>query len=505
MELDTDIMNGVGPLVDEAPVGQEPTPARAQSATVEGESPAEEFNRTTSVSDLLNKHQWKQGHESGGNVHWTRPGKTGGTSATVKDNLFYVFTSSDSKFEGGRAYNAFQTYARLEHDGDESAAAVAIVRRRPRTVARATVEQPDEVEVDDMQPGTAKEQPPVELRTPKELWNFNTADDSKCLLGRRFLCEQGSMLLVGESGIGKSSLAMQCVTCWSLGLDVFGIRPKRRLKSLIFQAENDDGDLAEELQGIVRGLQLEHRLDELQDNIAIVSESARTGTNFTAFVREMVRIHKPDLVWIDNLLSYLGGDVSDQKTVSVFLRNQLNPIAKETGCAFVVIHHTGKPPKDTQGKPTGNQYAYLGTGSSDVTNWARAILVLRESEAGIYELRAAKRGARSGLFEGKTSTIPGRSAFIAHGEAGIYWRWSDVIPGQSEIDAREQESAAVLEAIGESGCSWTECLEHVMRTLKLKRTAGAEFFRKHVEKRLDYSPFTKRYSVKKVVREVVRS
>ena len=41
-----------------------------------------------------------------GNEHWQRPGKKGdGTSATLKDGSFYVFSSNASPFEPEKSYS----------------------------------------------------------------------------------------------------------------------------------------------------------------------------------------------------------------------------------------------------------------------------------------------------------------------------------------------------------------------------------------------------------------
>src|SRR6478736_5147068 len=70
-------------------------------------------------------------------------------------------------------------------------------------------------------------------------------NDPAELLKHRYLCKGGGLLLVGPTGHGKSSLAMQFMIKWAVGQAVFGIEPARPLKSLLIQAENDDGDLAE--------------------------------------------------------------------------------------------------------------------------------------------------------------------------------------------------------------------------------------------------------------------
>ena len=82
------------------------------------------------------------------------------------------------------------------------------------------------------------------------------ADSPEELLRNRYLCRGGGLLLAGPTGIGKSSLSMQFMISWALGRPVFGIEPARPIKSLLIQAENDDGDLAEMRDSIVKGLEL---------------------------------------------------------------------------------------------------------------------------------------------------------------------------------------------------------------------------------------------------------
>src|SRR5205814_7826426 len=121
--------------------------------------------------------------------------------------------------------------------------------------------------------------PPVarrlsELVLPRE----NDPDE---LLKHRFLCRGGGMLLVGPTGAGKSALAMQAKILWALGRDAFGFTPTRPLKSLLVQAENDDGDLAEMRDGVMRGLHLsaEDRA-RVGEMVLVVREDARIGGVF---------------------------------------------------------------------------------------------------------------------------------------------------------------------------------------------------------------------------------
>ena len=66
--------------------------------------------------------------QAGDNEYWRRPGKTSGWSATLKEGVFYVFSSSAAPFEQNRAYSPFSVYALLEHNNDFAAAAAALRR-----------------------------------------------------------------------------------------------------------------------------------------------------------------------------------------------------------------------------------------------------------------------------------------------------------------------------------------------------------------------------------------
>ncbi|MCK6486404.1 MAG: bifunctional DNA primase/polymerase [Gemmatimonadaceae bacterium] len=96
-----------------------------QNGRVAGDRPGDEYNRRNDPREVLCRHGWALVRE-GENEYWRRPGKTDGYSATLKDGVFYVFTSNAPPFEPNRAYAPFAVYALLEHDGDFAAAAIAL-------------------------------------------------------------------------------------------------------------------------------------------------------------------------------------------------------------------------------------------------------------------------------------------------------------------------------------------------------------------------------------------
>lgn len=225
-----------------------------------------------------------------------------------------------------------------------------------------------------------------------------TENDPDELLKHRFLCRGGGLLLVGPTGAGKSALAMQAMILWALGREAFGIMPKAPLRSLLVQAENDDGDLAEMREGVIRGLGLSAEdAKRAVENVLVYRETSRTGMLFVSGVlRPLVTEHCPDLLWLDPALSYLGGEANSQADVGGFLRNLLNPLLLEANCGCVILHHTNKPPTGKEKREwQAGDFAYLGSGSSEWANWSRAVLAMRGTGShDIFELIAAKRGKK---------------------------------------------------------------------------------------------------------------
>jgi len=224
-------------------------------------------------------------------------------------------------------------------------------------------------------------------------------DPKDTLLGHRFLCKKGGLLFVGPSGIGKSSAGVQQDLLWGLGRPAFGIVPARPLRILTIQAENDDGDLGEMVRGVSDALNLTTKdKDAIRNNVLYVSERARTGFSLLVEVIEpLLEKHRPDILRIDPLLAYLGADINDAKETAAFLRNGLNPLLEKYNCGAIINHHTPKViNRDTRGwRPS--DWMYAGAGSADLTNWARAILVIDPTHAThVFKFIAAKRGGRVG-------------------------------------------------------------------------------------------------------------
>ncbi len=248
-------------------------------------------------------------------------------------------------------------------------------------------------------------------------------DHADTLLANRFLCRMGGMLFVGPSGIGKSSASVQMDILWACGKAAFGIAPARPLRILEIQAENDSGDLHEMVRGVLAAMPLSPNDTELVTrNLHVATEQARTGEQFLAeVVGPLLETHRPDLLRIDPLLAYLGADPTDMERLSRFCRNGLNPLLADFGCACIVNHHTPKTTnRDTSGW-RASDWMYSGAGGAELTNWARAILVVEPTgEPHAFRFIAAKRGRRIGWADDDGEPVLER--LFCHSTTGIAWR-----------------------------------------------------------------------------------
>jgi AAA domain-containing protein len=126
--------------------------------------------------------------------------------------------------------------------------------------------------------------------TVEGLLNYDLENDPKSLIGNRWLCEGSSLLITGPTGVGKSSFIMTLAVDWALGERPFGLAPKRPLKTLIIQAENDEGDLATPLQGLLSSRNLsKEQISELNERIIFKQIATKTGAAFADYLRAQVR------------------------------------------------------------------------------------------------------------------------------------------------------------------------------------------------------------------------
>ncbi len=265
-------------------------------------------------------------------------------------------------------------------------------------------------------------------------------NDPTELLKHRFLYRGAVCLLCGPTGVGKSALLMQAAIYWAVGKAFFGILPgeiyqKQGMRILLVQAENDEGDLVEMRDGVLAGCDdlTEEEKELARRRIGVRTVCDKCGEVFAAFLEVLLTENGPfDLVMVDPAFAYLGGDSNTQKDVSHFMRELLNPLLQKHQVGMVLAHHTNKP---LRGKEKDNweagDFAYLGAGSAEWINPARAALAIRSiGSDSVFEFRAAKRGKR--LRWQDANGNPTNAKLIAHdGRPGVIC-WHSATPAETE-------------------------------------------------------------------------
>jgi hypothetical protein len=276
--------------------------------------------------------------------------------------------------------------------------------------------------------------------------NFNPLDDKTVLVGkaRRWLCEGYAVSIVGFSGTGKSSLMMQIATSWALGQSVFGLAPVRALRTLILQAENDGGDIAEAWQGSTCKMTTSEKA-RLRENIAIVRDTQHIGEAFPEFLENLILRHQAEVVWIDPLLAYAGFDIADQSLTTEWLRTKVDPVLKRTKAAMIYMHHTTKPKSaDDLDSMTPSQLAYLGAGSAEWVNYSRdaGFLYRTKGEPARYKFGFSKRASRCGLTDLDGNRAKSGFIYLQHSQEEDVLRWEHAPVGTEAAPQRTDSSPA---------------------------------------------------------------
>lgn len=267
-------------------------------------------------------------------------------------------------------------------------------------------------------------------------------DKEQTLLANRYLCRSCGMFIVAPSGMGKSTLSLQMAVLWCCGLAAFGIKPSGKLRILIVQSEDDQGDCTEMAQ-VMTHLKLTDKQQVLvEQNTELIRCNDLVGYKFMEALKLRLMQARDngspfDLAIINPYGVFLGSDPKDADACTQFLNEWLNPLLSEFALGAILIHHTPKTTlRDTSSwKPS--DWMYSGAGAAAMTNWARAYLVIDPCNVhGVYKFIAAKRGRRIGWGD----HVPVYEQFWAHSREDNQLLW---LPADKDQIASAKKNAAI--------------------------------------------------------------
>jgi hypothetical protein len=228
------------------------------------------------------------------------------------------------------------------------------------------------------------------------------------LLGNGWMRRGDVVTFISTAGAGKSVAVTQAAMAWGIGLPYLGIKPMRPLRIILFSGEDDGVTIGQCREGFlehseaITGRQLtEKDLVKLDDNLRTDFSREYVGLNFHPRLKSLLEEEPADLVIVNPLLSYLGGEVVG--CVSEWIRAGLMPLLQEHDCGALIAHHTPKLAKDGW---ENTDDTYSGIGGAEVANIPRSILTLRPTSAKeISVVNVSKRQTTGWIgSDGKYST-----------------------------------------------------------------------------------------------------
>jgi hypothetical protein len=230
------------------------------------------------------------------------------------------------------------------------------------------------------------------------VWGVNsfpaTVPPDTVILGNAWLRRADIAHLISTAGAGKSVAMIQAAMAWALGLPYFGIRPPQPLRILLFSGEDDRVTLGQCRAGFlehseaITGQKLTAAdLEPLDSMLRTEFSREYVGERFHTHLARLLTESPADLVIINPLLSYVGGEIV--ACASNWLRAGLMPVLQQHDCAALLAHHTGKMAKDGW---DNTDDTYSGIGGGEVANVPRTILVLRPTTTdGLSVVKVCKR------------------------------------------------------------------------------------------------------------------
>jgi len=356
--------------------------AKRQTSGSEGAlRPGDDFNARGDPREYLLKHGWKR-VSAGDNEHWCRPGKFAGTSATLKDRVFYVFSTNAPPFEAHNGYAPFAVYALLEHHGDFAAAASSL--------ASEGYGSADNTHGVDLSAFITHVPPQAEsslVPAPLPVRDLVAAyPQLRPPVIHGLLREGETMNIIASPKTGKSWLTLDLAIAVATGRPWLGRYETVPGNVLIIDNELHRETSAHRIPQVAHARGVAMR--EIDDRIFVDNLRGRLQDIFTlAPYFAALEPGRVKVIVLDAFYRFMpaGGDENDNGTMAN-IYNRLDAFADRLGCCFVLIHHS------TKGSQSGKSVTDVGAGAGAQSRATDTHLVLRpHEEQGVVVLDAAVR------------------------------------------------------------------------------------------------------------------
>jgi len=355
--------------------------------------PGDDFNERINFGEMLKFYGWKLLRTlSNGNQYWQRPGKTGVQhSATLKDGIFYVFSSNAAPFEPNKGYTAFSAFALLRHNGDFRKAAADLLAQgfgQPKEVA------PDvdlsaflkNIEAKTVEKNTESE--PLK----KEKLFFNALDllqeyhDMKEPLIEGLLRREEVMNIVAAPKTGKSWFVLQLALAFCTGTEWAGLSCTKG-KVLLIDNELHKETISKRIKTVADAMGIPEYCTDLGNLDIYPQRGDEKDLRLIAPTVKQETDEKFDVIIIDALYKALPKDVDENSNGQITdVYSHLDRLARSTGAAVILVHHTSK------GNQANKSVTDVGSGAGAQSRASDTHLTLRpHKEKGVVSVNCCVR------------------------------------------------------------------------------------------------------------------
>lgn len=187
------------------------------------------------------------------------------------------------------------------------------------------------------------------------------------VIEKGILPEGGGLIIVGESGVGKSLIILEWALNLIMGWEIMGFNVPKARRVFLFQAENPLAQVQFRLERIMRGLGITNPPDHLFFSDPKAQYDLGNKKTLEAMI-SMIQDKGADVFMIDPLSSFHQADENKNDLMRRMLDN-VTHISRETGAASTIVHHFGKPVQD-------RDTAYRYRGATAIKDWCDSMLAI---------------------------------------------------------------------------------------------------------------------------------
>lgn len=309
-------------------------------------------------------------------------------------------------------------------------------------------------------------------------------DIRKFLIGNGFLEPENFVGIIGASYAGKSTLSAQMSVRFAIGDPCFGVKVRKPLRSIFFQAEDSENKLIR-ISHLCRRMALTPGERQLvAKNTAVVTLQGVQDSDAIAEMERYAEVFKPDVIWVNPLTSFLSKGVYDEVGLNDFIRGSFPSILRKLGCGGVLIQHPPKPSGRNSNEQTIYELQYFGAGMAAITNASRGSLILLPVEGDVFALCGGKGFHELGWV---TDRIYLRRSL--DGEGNMLWEPCDPAQAQEANEKRDKRFGGKKD--GSNGRQKFVPHERILKlfnpTDKLLPEKVFELVKKHIDRGTNWS------------------